>query len=103
LAAEMGRTETERAEVQDLWEKVEGSKEGLASVDAKTFEELERRKKDLDEAYLRLTGREEDVRKDEQHLEEEWDRLRSIQDDLTQLAEVLKAREDELKKTDGGA
>ena len=69
-----------------------------AIVDEKTIGELESRKTQLDDAYLRLAEREEALRTDEQRLEVEWERMHSIEEELAQLAQVLKSREEALKK-----
>ncbi len=104
VAVELEKLEKERTEVKDLWDKVENSKKGLAAmVDEKTIAELERRKQELDSLYLKLADREESVRKDEHHLEEEWTRLHSIEEELSDLALVLKTKETDIKKFDGSA
>ncbi|UCE80364.1 MAG: hypothetical protein JSV94_04150, partial [Methanobacteriota archaeon] len=92
------KLERERAEIQDLWERVEGAKDGLSAVDEKTIEELETRKAQLNDAYLRIAEREEELRADEQRLELEWERMHSIEEDLAKLANILKSREEQLKK-----
>ena len=102
LAVELERLEKERAEVQDLWTKIDASKKGLATgIDEKTISELERRKNELDDMYLKLSQREEAVKKDEQHLEGEWGRLQSMEEELSGLARMLKSKEDEIRKLDG--
>ena len=98
MILEIDRLEKERAEVEDLWSRLEGAKEGLSTVDEKTIEELERKKSELDDAYLRLAEREEGLRHDEQRLESEWERLHSIEEELAQLAQLLRSREDQLEK-----
>jgi peptidoglycan hydrolase CwlO-like protein len=104
VAVEMERLERERAEVQDLWDKIDSSKKGLAAVmDEKTIVELERRKQELDALYLKISDREETIRKDEARLDGEWARLHSIEEELADLAKVLKSKEDEIKKLDGSA
>jgi hypothetical protein len=72
-------------------------------VDEKTMQELERRKADLDGAYLKLSEREEAIRKDEVKLEGEWTRLQSLEEELSDLAKVLKLKEEEIKKLEGQA
>jgi len=102
ITVEVDRLDKERAEVQDLWEKVQESKKDLAAVvDEKTIAELERRKKELDDMYLKLAEREGEISKDEHRLEGEWTRLHSIEEELSDLARLLKSREDELRKMDG--
>ncbi|MGQ9587923.1 MAG: hypothetical protein ACUVT7_06040, partial [Thermoplasmata archaeon] len=102
VAVELERLEKERTEVEDLWEKIDASKQGLAAaVDEKMIAELERRKQEIDNLYLKLSEREDNVRKDELRLEGEWTRLQTIEEELSELAKILKAKEDELKKMDG--
>jgi len=102
VAVEIERLEKERVEIQDLWEKVDGSKKGLTNmVDGKTLEELARRTQETDDLFLKLTEREETIRKDEQRLEGEWERLHVIEEELSDLAKLLKNKEDELRRTDG--
>ncbi|MCJ2532668.1 MAG: hypothetical protein LN411_01950, partial [Candidatus Thermoplasmatota archaeon] len=98
MVLEIDRLEKERVEVEDLWNKLEGAKEGLSTIDEKTIEELERKKSQLDDTYLRLAEREEELRTDEKRLETEWERLHSIEEELAQLAQLLKTREDGLEK-----
>jgi chromosome segregation ATPase len=101
LAVELERLEKERAEVQDLWSKIEDSKKGIAlGIDEKTIAELERRKNELDDMYLKLSQREETTRKDEQRLESEWGRLQSMEEELSGLARMLKSKEDEIRRMD---
>jgi DNA repair exonuclease SbcCD ATPase subunit len=101
LAVELERLEKERAEVQDLWNKIEDSKKGIAlGIDEKTIAELERRKNELDDMYLKLSQREETTRKDEQRLESEWGRLQSMEEELSGLARMLKSKEDEIRRMD---
>jgi len=51
--------------------------------------------------YLKLADREDIIRKDEHRLEGEWTRLHSIEGELSDLAKMLKSREDEMRKLDG--
>jgi hypothetical protein len=104
VAVELERLEKERVEIQDMWEKVEGASKGLTTLaDEKTMQELERRKADLDGAYLKLSEREEAIRKDEVKLEGEWTRLQSLEEELSDLAKLLKLKEEEIKKLEGQA
>jgi chromosome segregation ATPase len=104
VAVEMERLEKERTEVQDLWDKVDFSKKGIAAaMDEKTIVELERRKQELDQLYLKLSDREETIRKDEARLEGEWNRLQTIEEELSDLARVLKSKDDDMKRLDGPA
>jgi dsDNA-specific endonuclease/ATPase MutS2 len=96
------RIEKERAEVQDVWSKIEATKAGFSeAVDEKTIAELERRKQELDDMYLKISDRENALRKDEERLESEWVRLQSMEEELAGLARTLKTREDETKKVGG--
>jgi len=104
IALEMERLEKERVEIRDLWESVEGTKKGLSTVvDEKTVQELARRKAELDDMYLKLSQREEKIRRDEEHIEGEWSRLQLIEGELSDLAKVLKAKEEEVKKLESQA
>jgi uncharacterized protein (DUF3084 family) len=104
VAVELEGLETERAEVQDLWNKIETSRTGLAgTIDEKAITELERRRSELDVLYLKFSQREEEIRKNEQRLEGEWTRLHAIEEELTDLARILKSKEDEMRKLDGQA
>ncbi|MCJ7607403.1 MAG: hypothetical protein MUO94_06130, partial [Thermoplasmata archaeon] len=78
---------------------MEGAKSGLAAVDEKTIEELGRRQTELDDSYLKLSEREGTLRGDEKRLEEEWTRLHSIEEELAQLAHILKDREEQFRQT----
>jgi len=104
VAVELERLEKERAEVQDTWDKVEASKAGPAgTIDEKAVTEMERRRNELDALYLKISQREEEIHKNEQRLESEWSRLHAIEEELTDLARVLKSKEDEMRKLDGQA
>jgi DNA repair exonuclease SbcCD ATPase subunit len=104
VAVEMERLEKERAEVQDQWNNIDASKKGLVAVmDEKTLADLERRRQEMDALYLKLSNREETIRKDERRLEGEWSRLHAIEEELSDLAKVLKLKEEEIRKLDGAA
>ena len=102
LAVELERLEKERAEVQDLWSKIEESEKGIkAGIDEKMIAELDKRKSELDGLYLKMALREDQIRKDEQRLEGEWGRLQMMEEELSGLAKLLKSKEDEIRRLDG--
>ncbi|MCU0852919.1 MAG: hypothetical protein MUC90_06705, partial [Thermoplasmata archaeon] len=104
MVVEMERLERERAEVQDLWNEIDASKKGMASVmDESLIKDLERRKQELDQAYLKLGEREEAIRRDEKRLDEEFSRLQALEEELTECARVLKTKEEDMKKIEGAA
>ena len=72
-------------------------------ADQSLIKDLERRKQELDQLYLRLGEREEAIRKDEKRLEEEFGRLQALEEELSECARVLKSKEEDMKKIEGAA
>jgi len=102
VAIEAEKLERDRIEVKDLWDKVEDSKKGIAvALDEKMLKALETRRLELDAAYLKLSEREENLRRDEQRLEDERHGLDSMREELEDIAKVLRSREEEMKRTGG--
>jgi chromosome segregation ATPase len=97
IAAEIDRLEVERAEIGELWEKLDAAKQSIApSMDP---ELVEKQRKEFEEKFVELSRREDAVKTDEQQLKIEWARLRNLEQELMHMAnQLMEKNQDKDKK-----